>query len=168
MTFGRHLWLALLVPAIALAACGGGDSGTSGIPTLAGTPYPTVPAVIPTEPICTTTAVIPMPPNFPSEIPVPPGYTVWSVSTTPYLHVEGRVTPPDTGTRQVPKGIVSDAINYNLQRANWTLKFNPQHDGLDFEFFSADDTKHGHYDADHAIGCPGQVVLIYDIFWLTP
>src|SRR5690242_5252594 len=104
--------------AIMIAACGGGSGrSSSGIPTLDNAQIPTVPAAIPTAPTCDTTANIPLPANFPSDIPVPPGYKVWSVSTSPYLHVDGRLVPVNNGHNEPPKGMVSDPIEFALKQA---------------------------------------------------
>lgn len=157
--------------AIVAVACGGGGGGkqedVSLIPTLAGTAIPTVSPIPPTQAVCTPPAQLALPASIPSDVPIPPDYVVWSVSTSPYLHVEGRVAPP--ARRDEPgKGIVAAAITGRMLEMKWRFTLNAGADGQDYNFSTPDTPpREGHFLAATVPGCPGQVQLNWDFKWIT-
>lgn len=153
----------------ASAACGGGkDTGRSVIPTLAGTPIPTVSPVPPTAAVCTPPEPLTLPANFPSEIPVPPDMTVFSIKTTPYLEVIMRVPPPrDPGRNEPPHGIAADAIVSRLSQAGWRAAFHDRVDGLDYDITSPEGHVL-HFNSLPRHECSGAVQLTFDVKWVTP
>jgi hypothetical protein len=153
----------------ASAACSGSkDTGPSLIPTLSGTTIPTVSPVPPTAAVCTPPQPLTLPANFPSEIPVPPDMTVFSVKTAPYLEVVMRVSPPsDPGKNEPPHGIASDAVVSRLNAKGWRATFHNHVDGLDYDLTSPE----GHVLHFNSISrpeCSGVVQLTFGAKWVTP
>jgi hypothetical protein len=152
---------------VALSACGGSDrtDATAGTPVLRNTPIPTV-AVEPTAtPVCDPPAASAMPANFPSDVPVPPGYKVDAVETAPHLKVAGRVVPPPVG--KIPYGVVSDALTDNLTTRGWRLDRVPEGDGITMRFTNSDG-RSGTYHVLPVVGCTAEVSLTYELEWVTP
>jgi hypothetical protein len=157
---------------VALPACGGGGDGgggtAGGVPVLAGSPIPTVALPTPTPPICTPPAQLDVPANFPQEVPLPPDFVTWSVSTTPHLQVVGRVTPPEVDPRAgiAPQFLTVRAIVDRLKDLGWTRRLNQRVDGEDYDLF-APDGRSAHLNVVEK-ECPGQVQITYDFNWITP
>jgi hypothetical protein len=151
------------------AGCRGGkDTGPSLIPTLAGTPIPTVSPVPPTAAVCTPPQPLALPANFPSEIPMPPDLTVFGVKTAPYLEVIVRVSVPiDPGRNEPAHGIAADAIVSRLNEKGWRAALHDRIDGLDYDLTSPE----GHVLHFNAISrpeCSGVVQLTFGVKWITP
>jgi hypothetical protein len=109
-----------------------------------------------------------MPANFPAEIPVPPDYQVWSVTTSPYLTVVGRTTPPiDPARHEVPRGVVAQSLLDILVGRGWTAQINKHVDGQDYDVKSPDG-RVLHFNALEKPECFGSVQLTYDLKWVTP
>jgi len=153
-----------LLAATVVAACGGGGGDEpNGVPTLAGTPLPTVTAVPTPTPVCDPPQALALPADFPPEVPVPPGFVVWELSRTPYLHVVGRVVPPPD-QRLTPNAVLLQAILDHANANRWHLFANSQVDGVDYTF-TLPDGRQGHVNVNVA-PCPGQAQLTWDLFWV--
>jgi len=162
--------LTVAIVGIAAAAACGGNSGapsSGGAPKLAGTAIPTVPLPTPTEVVCSPPAQLAIPANFPAEIPLPPDYQVWSVTTSPNLIVIGRTTPSITpGSLDVPRGVVARDLLTAFVGRGWTPKLN-QVDGRDYNLTSPDG-RILHFNAIERPECGGIVQLTFDVKWVTP
>ncbi len=168
MTVRAVTMIILACGAITLAACGGGSKKSdpnAGLPVLGGTAIPTTSPVPPTEAVCAPAQPIDLPASFPKDVPVPDGYTVFRVTTSPYLHVVGRLTPTASRSNP-PKGIVADAIVRSLVTHNWSTHLNIHEDGQDYDFTNPDG-RVGHFLSAPVAGCTGQVELTYDLKWVT-
>ena len=164
--------ITLVLAVFVAAGCGGGGKPApqDGRIVLAGTEIPTVspvPPVPPTPVVCSPPASLSMPANFPRDFPVPPDFVVWSITTSPHLHVEGRVSPPRSSNREPLKGIVANSIVTRGAAMGWKFAIRDHIDGQDYTF-STPDGRTGHFNANQApFGCEGQVVLILDADWVT-
>jgi len=152
-----------LLAAAAVAACGGGGDQPAGVPTLAGTPLPTVTALPTPTPVCNPPQQLALPADFPPELPVPPGFIVWELSRTPYLHLVGRAVPPPD-ERLTPNAVLLQAILDHANANRWRLYANSHVDGVDYTF-TLPDGRQGHLNVNVA-PCPGQAQLTWDIFWV--
>jgi hypothetical protein len=109
-----------------------------------------------------------LPANFPADIPVPPEYKVDEVQTEPFLKVVGRATPPNPG--RAAYGAVHDALVANLTERGWTLEFAPRSEGADgaHVIMTHPDGRNGRYRSQSIEGCVGEVLLTYELNWVTP
>lgn len=177
VTGGGHLRtparLAMLAVALGFAlllfaACGTKTKDGPTLPTLAGTAIPTVSPVPPTAAICTPPEILSLPANIPADVTIPPDVVVFSVKTTPFLHLVLRVTPPSNLNINEPRhGVVANAILQRLTTLGWIPALNARVDGLDYTFKHTDGRTF-HMNAISRKECGDQVQLTYDLPWITP
>lgn len=160
--------IAMCAISLAVAACGGdGGATVRGEPTLRSSPIPTVPLPTATPVDCSLPEGLEMPADFPDEIPVPPEFIATEIEREPNLRVTGLAMPPLTG-REPEHGVVIAGVLDGLQiRRGWTAAFNQRIEGLDYTVTAPDDGRQLHVNASRRVGCPGHVVLLYDVLWLT-
>ena len=150
------------------AGCTTKTKNSPTIPTLSGTEIPTVSPVPATAAICTPPEILSLPANVPADVTVPPDIVVFSVKTTPFLHMVLRVTPPSNLNINEPRhGVVANAILQRLTTLGWTPQLNPRVDGLDYTFKHTDGRAF-HLNAIPRKECGDQVQLTYDLPWITP
>lgn len=161
--------LVLVLSAAVTAACGSGSKKTApgGGLVLVGTVIPTAPPATLTPAVCKPPAALSLPANFPADFPVPPDFVVWSVETSPHLHVEGRASPPPAANGEPPKGVVANALVTRGTAMGWQFATRNHIDGQDYMFVTPDG-RTGHFNANQApAGCEGQVILVLDADWVT-
>lgn len=157
-----------LMACVLVAACSGdGGSSLRGAPTLRSSPLPTVEPPSPTPPICEPGESVAVPENFPSdEVPIPPDFVGWEVTTEPHLRLVGTVSPPEDVSLP-PHGVAIRPIVDLLRGQGWTPMLNPRVSGQDWDL-TAPDGRVLHVNASVMPECPGQVRLTYDVYWVTP
>lgn len=170
MTLGKWAVAALLASTAFAAACGNGDALDDGEVRLIGTEIPTVYVSPVPTPVCAAENPLPLPPNFPprTEILLPEDYRISEIETSPYLRVVGTTQPPEDPDEFLqPHAVVGTAMGEALQDRGWTLSFNDDVAGIDYNFSDAAG-RMGHYNTQSVLGCPGYVTLIIDLVWITP
>jgi hypothetical protein len=165
--------VALIVAmALVAAACGGDDDAPIvGAPRLVGTPLATA-TPLPVTPIqCDVEDPLPVPANFPPDVPIPPGYEIATIQTDPHLQTVGRLKPPsDAEAGDAPVFLPATALEVAIienMRAVWFFRLNTGVDGRDYNF-EHQDGRRGHFNAVSVRGCPEHAELTYDFFWITP
>lgn len=161
----RLIPIALVAAAAALAACGGGDDGVSHVPTLAGTPIPSAVIEPTATPVCEVVAPLPLPPNLPSDVPLPPDLLVTRVEAAPHLLIEGRTAPPaEAGPN--PSSVLAGSLEAELREQGWDVTQNFRVEGNDYTF-TAPDGRTGHFNAHRVAGCAANADLTLELFWIT-
>lgn len=146
------------------AACGGGGDDVPDTVRLAGTPIPTASAEPTPAPVCDPPVALPVPANFPPEVRLPTSMVVWRVITTPHLRLEGRVVDPTLDSASAQRN-VDQGITAALRFEGFTISDKPG--PLGGYLFSAPDGRMGEYLGIPIDECPGQVELIYELYWVT-
>jgi hypothetical protein len=155
-----------LVP-LSLGGCGGAKDDVPSEVRLAGTPFPTVTPEPTIAPVCSPPVELAMPPDFPADVTIPdPGkFKVWEVSTDPHLRVVLRAERPGVPSvdlyRDAERGLLDRML------PNFTLRHDPNVNGVAYNF-TAEDGRAGHVQLLPVAECDGQVLYIYDIYWITP
>ncbi len=159
-------WSAFAVVGCALllaAACGSADDVPDRV-KLAGTAIPTITPSPTPVPVCDPPAALPVPANFPVEVRLPTTIVVWSVQTTPHLRLVGRVRDPNTDSRSAQQA-VDTGILLALKFEGFEIGADPGPNGG--YVFTAPDGRQGEYMGIPIPECPGQVEMIYELYWIT-
>jgi len=163
-----HRWrlAAPVVAAAALfAACGSGGDDVPDTVRLAGTVIPTATPEPTPIPVCDPPVALPVPANFPVEVRLPETIVVWKVITSPHLRLEGRVRDPSVDSVTAQQA-VDLGITEALKFEGFTISGTPGPNGG--YVFSADNGgRMGEYLGIPILECPGQVEMIYEVYWIT-
>jgi hypothetical protein len=167
MRAGARAWPVLLLVTLGVAAlaaaCAGGDDVPARV-RLAGTPIPTATPQPTPAPVCEPPVALPVPANFPAEVRLPTTIVVWSVETTPYLRLVGRVSDPTIDSYAAQQAVDTGIIQA-LQFEGFEIGADPGPNGG--YVFTAPDGRRGEYLGVPIVECPGQVELLYELYWVT-
>lgn len=153
----------MFVGAMTLAALGVACSGSPNKYGV-GTVLPVTPPPSATPAICTPVSPLTIPPAFPAEVALPAGLTVFSVTTTPHLHIVTRVPPPDAAEERTFGNVAFDLVT-QLTGKGWRSQLNARVNGADYDL-SAPDGRNLHINTIAVPACH-QVELTLDALWIT-
>lgn len=154
-------WLVIIAALILSAGCGGDD--VPGAVKLAGTRIP--PATVPPTPtpICDPPTVVTVPTSFPPEISLPRFFVPWIVETTPHLRVLGRLE--DARRDSLAFHLLLEPALVDQLRLQFQIG---EEVGPNGGFvLTAPGGRTGEFVMYPIAECPGQVELLYDIYWIT-
>ncbi len=163
-----HLRLGFAFLAVAMlalaAACGEGDDVPDTV-KLAGTVIPTATPEPTPIPVCDPPVALPVPANFPPEVRLPLTIVVWKVITSPHLRLEGRVRDPNVDSSAAQQA-VDIGIVAALRFEGFEIGDEPGPNG-GYVFHKDNGGRTGEYLGVPIPECPGQVEMIYEIYWIT-
>jgi hypothetical protein len=151
--------------AASIAACGGDD--TPALPTLAGTPIPTL-FISPTPtPACGTSSPQPLPAAFAeNRVPSIPGWLIDRIETSPHLLVSGIADPIVNPREPDPHVVVAGTMLDNLTDEGWSVS-QPQARVTAFEF-THPDGRAGAFSTERTDrACGTRVRLTIEMRWVT-